>query len=65
MAFDQTVLLESAQRLGEDLAGDAAYEVDEFTVPARLMAESEEHEHGPLVGDDLDRQPRGAVGKEG
>jgi hypothetical protein len=33
-------------------------------VPARLMAEPEEHEHGPFVGDDLDRQARGAVGQE-
>lgn len=33
-------------------------------MPARLPAESEEHEHGPLVGDDLDRQARGAVGEE-
>jgi hypothetical protein len=65
MAFDQTVLLEPAQGLGEDLARDAADEAGQLTVPARLLAEAEEHEHGPFVGDDLDRQSRGAVGEEG
>ena len=63
MAFDQAVLLEPAQRLGEDLARDAADEVDELTVSAGLLAEPEEHQHGPFVGDDLDRQARGAVGR--
>src|SRR5215469_13497008 len=65
VAFDQAVLLEPAQGLGEDLARDAADEVGKFTVPARLLAESEEHECGPLVGEDLGRQTRGAVGEEG
>lgn len=64
VAFDQAVLLESAQCLSEDLAGDTADEVDELAVPARLLAEAEEHEHGPLVGDDFDRQARGAVGED-
>jgi len=64
MAFDQAVLLEPAQRLGEDLARDAADETDELTMPARPAAEPEEHEHGPFVGDDLDRQAGGAVGEE-
>src|ERR1700728_3449349 len=64
-ALDQAVLLKPAQRLGEDLARDAADQADELTVPARLLAEAEEHEHGPFVGDDLDRQARGAVGEEG
>ena len=64
MAFDKTVVLEPAQRLGEDLARDAADEVDQLTVLARLQAEREEHEHGPFVRDDLDRQARGAVSEE-
>ena len=65
MAFDQTVLLEPTQRLGKDLARDAADEAGELTVPTRPLAEPEEHQHGPFVGDDLDRQARGAVGEEG
>jgi hypothetical protein len=65
MAFDQAVLLKPAQRLGEDLARDAADEACELTVPAGLLAEPEEREHGPFVGQDLDRQARGAVGEEG
>jgi hypothetical protein len=36
MAFDQTVLLEPTQRLGEDLARDAADESGELAVPARV-----------------------------
>jgi hypothetical protein len=36
--FNQAVLLESAQRLGEDLARDAADEAGELTVPAGLYA---------------------------
>jgi hypothetical protein len=63
--FDQAVLLEAAQRLGENLARDAADEVDQLAVPARLTAEPEQHQHRPFVGDDLDRQARGAVGEEG
>jgi len=65
MAFDQTVLLEPTQRLGKDLARDAADEAGQLTVPARPLAEPEEHEHGPLVGEDLDRQACGAVSEEG
>jgi hypothetical protein len=38
MAFDQTVPLEPPQRLGENLARDAADEVDELTMPPTLMA---------------------------
>jgi hypothetical protein len=40
MALDQAVLLEPAQRLGEDLARGAADEAGELTVPARLTARS-------------------------
>src|ERR1700761_580379 len=65
VAFDQAVLLEPVQGLGEDLARDAADEVDELTVPARLLAEPEQDEHGPFAGDDLDRQARGAVSEDG
>jgi hypothetical protein len=36
VAFDQTVLLEPAQRLGKDLARDTADEAGKLTVPARL-----------------------------
>jgi hypothetical protein len=65
VAFHKAVVLEPAQCLSEDLARDAADEVDKLTVPVGLQAEREEHEHGPFVGDDLDRQARGAVGEEG
>ena len=63
-AFDQAVALQPAQRLGEDLAGDATDELDEFTVPVGPLTEPEDHEHGPLVGDDLDSEAGGAVGEE-
>jgi hypothetical protein len=36
-AFDQAVPLQPAQRLGEDLPGDAADELDELTVPVGLL----------------------------
>jgi hypothetical protein len=63
--FNQAVMLEPAQRLGENLAGDAADEVNELTVPAGLVAQPEQDEHRPFVGDDLDGQAGGAVGEEG
>jgi hypothetical protein len=62
-AVDEAVALELAQRLGEDLAGDAADEVDELAVAPRAAAERE-HDDRPLVGDDLDRQPGRAVREE-
>ena len=65
MALDQAVLLEPTQRLREDLARDAADQVNELTMPTGLLTQPEEHERGPLVGEDLDRQACGAVGEEG
>src|ERR1700753_577204 len=65
VAFDQAVLLEPVQGLGEDLARDAADEIGELAVPARLLAEPEQDEHRPFTGDDLDRQAGGAVSEDG
>ncbi len=56
MTFDQAVVPEPAQRLGEHLARDAADQADQLSVSAGFFAQSVENEHGPLPRDDLDRQ---------
>ena len=60
-SFDKAEFPEPTQRLREHLLRDSSDEFDEFPVPARLLAEPEQNEHRPLVGDDLDRQAGGTV----
>ncbi len=61
VSFDQAVLLQPAQCLGQHLPRDASDENDEFAVPARLTAESEDRERGPLIGQNFRRQTDRAV----
>ncbi|MCU1482047.1 MAG: putative reductase [Subtercola sp.] len=62
--FDEPVSLQSSQRVGEHLSGDASDEVDEFAVPTRLSTQSVDHERCPFVGKNLHHEPRGAVGEK-
>jgi hypothetical protein len=62
--FDEAVTLQAPEGLGQDLARDAADQGDQFAVPSRLLVKAEEDERGPLVGEDLGREPGRAVGEE-
>lgn len=65
VAADESVRLEPSKRLGKHLSGDAADQRDQLAMAHRALAEAVEHDHRPLVGDQLDRQTPRAVGKKG